>query len=280
MAENYDQILENQYGGTGTAGSASSTLYGYDRSQVGQLEAERERLSAGIAGLNPAAAGSVAGPSVISRIAAINEMVQSGVPIYDEDISSSINEVFAAGSEGQLAMDMFMRVPGAYRDVSDVFLEDGSIDPTTFFNAIGTTLEYAQQYGPEGLVGGETSVYLDVLMNNLEKSPEELVAAFTARKAEIDAERRGGGRIVNYIDPVALADAAKGAFSSVTGRRATKQEQQAFVKQIHGLQASGATGIDVAGRAEAAAREGAPEEAAAMDYAGAATLVMQALGMR
>ena len=43
MAENYDQILASQYGSIGTAGSASSTLYGYDRSQVGQLEAERER---------------------------------------------------------------------------------------------------------------------------------------------------------------------------------------------------------------------------------------------
>lgn len=272
--DKYEQQLASQYGGSFVV---QETLYGYDRSQqeIARLEAEREQLRTGIRGVNPAAA-----ERVVDRISAINEMVRTGAPVYEQDIADSISEVFAAGSEAQLAMDMFLRVPGAYRDVNDVFLEDGSIDPTTFFNAVGTTVEYAEQYGPQGLVGGESSVYLDVLMNNLERTPEELVAAFAARKAEIDAERRGGGRIINYIDPVALADAAKDAFSSVTGRKATKQEQQAFVKQIHSLQASGATGIDVAGRAESAARMGAPEEAAAMDYAGAASLVMQALGMR
>jgi hypothetical protein len=46
------------------------------------------------------------------------------------------------------------------------------------------------------------------------------------------------------------------------------------------LQASGMTGISVGARAEAFARQQAPEEAKAMDYAGAAGLVMQALGMR
>jgi hypothetical protein len=61
---------------------------------------------------------------------------------------------------------------------------------------------------------------------------------------------------------------------------ATAEEQQAFVKMIHGLQASGATGINVGARAEAFAREQAPEEAKAMDYAGAASVLMQALGIR
>ena len=75
-------------------------------------------------------------------------------------------------------------------------------------------------------------------------------------------------------------DAAKKSTASVTGRMATAEEQQAFVKMIHGLQASGATGINVGARAEAFAREQAPEEAKAMDYAGAAGVLMQALGIR
>ena len=61
--------------------------------------------------------------------------------------------------------------------------------------------------------------------------------------------------------PVALMDAAKKSTASVTGRMATAEEQQAFVKMVHGLQASGATGINVGARAEAFAREQAPEEA-------------------
>jgi hypothetical protein len=97
------------------------------------------------------------------------------------------------------------------------------------------------------------------------------------KKAEA---RSGGGRVINYIDPVALMDAAKKSTASVTGRMATADEQQAFVKMIHGLQASGATGINVGARAEAFAREQAPEEAKAMDYAGAAGVLMQALGIR
>ena len=66
----------------------------------------------------------------------------------------------------------------------------------------------------------------------------------------------------------------------MTGRMATAEESQAFVKMIHGLQASGATGINVGARVESFFREKAPEEAKAMDYADAAGLLMQTLGIR
>ena len=85
--------------------------------------------------------------------------------------------------------------------------------------------------------------------------------------------------MINYIDPVALAATAKQAFASVTGRRATVAEQQAFVKQIHGLQASGATGVQVGPRAEAFAATTAPVEAGATEFANGARLLMQAMGL-
>ena len=116
-------------------------------------------------------------------------------------------------------------------------------------------------------------------MNNTDSSPEELDALFQERMAEIEAEKsKGGGRVINYIDPVALKNAAKDQFSQDLGRTATPAEQKAMIKMIHSLQAQGMTGIDVAGRMSDAARAGSPVEAAAMDHGRAAGLLMQAIG--
>ena len=48
------------------------------------------------------------------------------------------------------------------------------------------------------------------------------------------------------------------------GRKATKREQQQFVKRIHNMQAKGLS-VNVAAEAEAFQRQSAPVEAAAMD---------------
>lgn len=212
------------------------------------------------------------------RIRVLDEMVSSGASIYQEDIAASIRSMFAAGTEKHLAMEMLINVPGAYASAEDLFTEDGEIHPFYFSKALSVTMDYAEQYGPEGF-GREGSVFLDVLMNNTDSSPEELDALFQERMAEIEAEKsKGGGRVINYIDPVALKNAAKDQFSQDLGRTATPAEQKAMIKMIHSLQAQGMTGIDVAGRMSDAARAGSPVEAAAMDHVGAARLVMQAIG--
>ena len=158
-------------------------------------------------------------------------------------------------------------------DYDSYFDDNDQFRPGALTSAVNTAIDLAEDQAEFGF----GTDFLDVLMRNSDRSPEELRALLAEKKAEA---RSGGGRVINYIDPVALMDAAKKSTASVTGRMATAEEQQAFVKMIHGLQASGATGINVGARAEAFAREQAPEEAKAMDYAGAAGVLMQALGIR
>lgn len=158
-------------------------------------------------------------------------------------------------------------------DYDSYFDENDQFRPGALTSGVNTAIREAAAQAEFGF----GTDFLDVLMRNSDRSPEELQALMAEKKAEA---RSGGGRVINYIDPVALMDAAKKSTASVTGRMATAEEQQAFVKMIHGLQASGATGINVGARAEAFAREQAPEEARAMDYASAAGVLMQALGIR
>jgi len=169
-----------------------------------------------------------------------------------------------------LAVDLMSVDVGDYDYFFD---ENDEFRPGALTAAVNTAISRAAAQAEFGF----GTDFLDVLMRNSDRSPEELQALMAEKKAEA---RSGGGRVINYIDPVALMDAAKKSTASVTGRMATAEEQQAFVKMIHGLQASGATGINVGARAEAFAREQAPEEARAMDYAGAAGVLMQALGIR
>jgi hypothetical protein len=208
-------------------------------------------------------------------------------PIYADTVIDVVQGL-SPEQRGYLALDMFLNVPGAYGDVSYLFNDDGTVNDQGFINAFSTTLERAEQFGPDGIgsgVPGKNSVYLDILLRDSNMSPEELKAEFAKRQAEIEAEKAGsaggggGGRVINYIDPVALAATAEQAFASTTGRKATVAEQQSFVKTIHSLQATGATGIDVGSRAGAFAQSSAPVEAAAMDHAGAAQLLMQAIGV-
>jgi hypothetical protein len=176
-------------------------------------------------------------------------------------------------TQDQTMLAIEMLAIDVYSNIDQMFDDDNNINQDFFVRAVNEAATLAATSAEYGL----DTEFLDVLLRNTDRTPEELTALFAEKKAEAQS---GGGRVINYIDPVALVDAAKKASSAVTGRMATSEESQAFVKMIHGLQASGATGINVGARAEAFAREQAPEEAKAMDYAGAAGLVMQALGMR
>ena len=194
-------------------------------------------------------------------------------PIHQVDLAQSL-ELLTPDDKRMLAIEML--VVGVYDDINYMFDESGDINDEFFVRAVDNAADLAAQSAEYGL----DTEFLDVLLRNSDRTPEELASLLAEKRAEAAAAAAGGGggRIINYIDPVALVDAVKKASSSVTGRMANPGEQQAFVKMIHGLQASGATNISVGARAEAFARESAPVEAAAMDHGRAADLIMQAIG--
>lgn len=191
-------------------------------------------------------------------------------PVYATDIDYS---AFDQEDLALLAIDLLS--VGLYDNLDYMFDEDNQVRPL----ALAETVEDAIRAAALQEEIGTGTDFLDVLLRNYDGVPSEELAALIAEK-KAASRSGGGGRVINYIDPVALIDAAKKGASAVTGRMATPEEAQQFVKTIHGLQATGATGINVGARAEAFAREQAPEEAKAMDYAGAAGLLMQALGVR
>jgi len=200
----------------------------------------------------------------------IQETVMRPEPITVVDVADVLSGLT---TQDQTMLAIEMLAVDVYSDIEQMFDDDNNINQDFFVRAVNNAASLAATSAEYGL----DTEFLDVLLRNTDRTPEELTALFAEKKAEAQDK---GGRVINYIDPVALVDVAKKASSTVTGRMATPEESQAFVKMIHGLQASGATGIDVGSRAEAFARQQAPEEAKAMDYAGAAGLVMQALGMR
>ena len=191
-------------------------------------------------------------------------------PVYEADLPAILGQL-SREDQGLLAIDMYL--VGVYENLNYMFDDNGEIDQQFFTKAVGDTVNLAYQSQQLGL---ETD-FLNVLLRNTDR-PELLSTLLAEKKAELRSGS-GGGSVVNYIDPYALADAAKKASASVTGRMATPAEQQAFVKMVHGLQASGVSSISVPARAEAFARQQRPNEAAAMDYANAAGLLMQVLGI-
>jgi hypothetical protein len=200
----------------------------------------------------------------------VQETVMAAEPITVDDVSAVLSGLSAA-DQTMLAIELL--AVGAYDNIEYMFDENNQIDQPYFVKKVTEAIGLAATSAEYGL----DTEFLDVLLRNTDRTPEELTALFAEKKAEAQAS---GGRIINYIDPVALIDAAKKGAAAVTGRMATAEESQAFVKMIHGLQASGATGINVGARVESFFREQAPEEAKAMDYADAAGLLMQTLGIR
>jgi hypothetical protein len=206
------------------------------------------------------------------------EPVQAGpgmapTPVYESDLPAILGQL-STEDQGLLAIDMYL--VGVYENLNYMFDDNGEIDQQFFTKAVGDTVNLAYQSEQLGL----KTEFLDVLLRNTDR-PELLSTLLAEKKAELrsGSGSGGGGSVINYIDPFALADAAKKASASVTGRMATPAEQQAFVKMVHGLQASGVSSISVPARAEAFARQQAPNEAAAMDYANAAGALMQVLGI-
>lgn len=200
----------------------------------------------------------------------VQTMGMAPTPVMFSDIRNILTGL-SREEQGLLAIDMF--TVGVYENLDYMFSEEGELDQKYFVDKVQDTIELARQSTDFGV----DTDFLSVLLRTYNSTPENVSAALAQAKAAATAG--GGGRVVNYIDPYALADAAKKASASVTGRMASPAEQQSFVKMIHGLQASGVSSISVPARAEAFARQQAPNEAAAMDYANAAGLLMQVLGI-
>lgn len=204
------------------------------------------------------------------RVSTQLEYGEAPEALFASDFANTLDG-FSAEDKALLAIDMFQ--VGVYDDINDMFDDNGEIDNKYFVQQVSNAVNLAAAQAEMNL----GTDFLDVLMKEGgQRSPEELMAIMQKAKDE----SKKSGRVISYIDPVGLAAAAKQGFSSVTGRRATPKEQRDFVNMIHGLQASGATSIDVGARVEAFAREQAPDETKAMDYAGAAGVLMQALGIR
>ncbi len=208
------------------------------------------------------------GQTASGRVApGLIEFGEEAAPIYAADLDFS-----AFDQEDLMYLAIDLMAVGMYDNIDYMFDENNQVRPAALSDTIQRTISKAADQAELGL-GAD---FVDVLLQNSGRSEEELKVLFAQKKEEA----RSGGRIINYIDPVALIDAAKKGAASITGRMATPEESQAFVKMIHGLQASGMTGINVGARVESFFREQAPEEAKAMDYANAAGLLMQTLGIR
>lgn len=204
----------------------------------------------------------------------LNEPVD--VPIYGEvaitedDTNAIVGGLSDKGLK-DMAMDMFLNAEGAYGNIDDVFNEDGSVNMGAFTYALERTKTLAELQ-----LGTGRTDFLDILQRDSDLTPEEISTLFREREAELNKKPE---RIINYIDPAALKVAASDAFSQVTGRKATDVEIKAFIKKIHGLQASGVSSISVGAQAGEFARGAAPVEAGAMDHVNAASLIMQAAGI-
>lgn len=202
------------------------------------------------------------------------------VPVYGtvQITADNVRQAIGALEEQErkaIAYEMFLGVPVAYGSYEDVFNEDGSINETYFVQAVERTLSFAEKAAPS-----ENYYFLDILQRSDagEMTPAELAKAFQDRVAEIEEEKRPK-KVINYMDPAGLQAALNDASASVLGRKMTNQEMKEFVRKIHGMQASGVSSISVGAQAEQFARGAAPVEAGAMDYANAASLIMQAAGI-
>ena len=200
----------------------------------------------------------------------IQETVMAAEPITVADVAASLSNL-TYDDQVLLALDMFE--VDLFSDFNYMFDDNNQIDQPYFVKKVNEAIGLAATSAEYGL----DTDFLSVLLQTYDGTPDDVAAAIAEARA---ASAKSGGRAINYLDPFGLIDTIKKASSSVTGRMATPEEQQAFVKSIRDLQTSGATNINVGARAEAFAREQAPEEAKAMDYAGAAGVLMQALGMR
>ena len=251
-------------------------------SDIASLPVDTQQQNLGpVLGTLPGTPSTLVDPAELHFVGGAGRIGGTGpAPVYADTVFGVVQGLDPL-DRGRLAIDMFVNAPGAYSSIDHVFDENGNLDMKYFQQALDNTLAMAGQYGPDkyGSGTGQNSEYLQILLGDPSRDPGEILTEFQALQAKREAElASGSGRVINYIDPVALAQSASNAFESVTGRKATASEQRAFVKQIHNMQASGATGIQVGAQAQQFANNSSPVEAKGMQYASAASALKKAIG--
>ena len=202
-------------------------------------------------------------------------MLQGAVPApieqRDEVRFSDVQEILTGlddEDKDALAMEMFGA--GVFTDIDDMFDENFERNEIVFNAVVEDTINLAAQ-GAE--LGFETT-FLKILMGAGGSDRKTVVSALAKAKAEAAEEKKKGGRAIQWVSPKVIVKSLKEESKDELGRKASKREQQNFVKRIHNMQAKGLS-VNLAAEAEAAAREAAPVEAESMDYSKATNAVMQ-----
>ena len=185
------------------------------------------------------------------------------------DILSGLDE----DDKDALAMEMYGA--GIFTDIDDMFDENLERNEIVFNAVVEDTIKLAEV----GTALGFETTFLKILMGSGDSDRSEFLKKLAAAKAEAAKEKQGGGRVIQWANPKALVRSLKDESKDELGRKASKREQRDFVKRIHNMQAKGLS-VNVAAEAEAAARESAPVEAAAMDMTKARRAVMNVIMSR
>lgn len=172
-----------------------------------------------------------------------------------------------------LAMEMYGA--NVFDDIDDVFDDNLQRDEAVFNALVDKTINLAAK-GTE--LGFETT-FLKILMGAGDSDRDTVMASLAAAKAEAAKEKQTGGRVIQWANPQGLVRSLKEESKSTLGRKASKREQQQFVKRIHNMQAKGLS-VNVAAEAEAFQRKASPVEAEAMDMNQARNAVMQVIMSR
>ena len=188
----------------------------------------------------------------------------------DEVRFTDVKEILSGLDEDDkdsLALELF--AAGVYTDIDDMFNDDFKRNELVFNAVVEDTINLARA----GTNLGFETTFLKVLMGAGDSDRTEVLKNLAAAKAEAAKEKQSGGRVIQWANPNALVRSLKEEAKGTLGRKASKREQQQFVKRIHNMQAKGLS-VNVAAEGEAALRESAPVEAGAMDVANARKAVM------
>ena len=157
--------------------------------------------------------------------------------------------------------------------VADMEAAAPKIDPGQVAETVTPKLAEA------GTALGFETTFLKVLMGAGDSDRATVLKSLAEAKAKAAEEKKTGGRVIQWANPQGLVRSLKEESKGTLGRKATKREQQQFVKRIHNMQAKGLS-VNVAAEAEAFQRQSAPVEAAAMDMSQARNSVMKVIMSR
>lgn len=192
--------------------------------------------------------------------------------IWEKDVIENLPNEVDVDSQTRLALEMFLKVDGAYGSSEDVFDEDGSVNQESFLIALERTLTFARTAGPQGL--DTTTKYLDILLNAGSGEGGEAGGDLQSMLSEFEKRKSESGS--NSINPNVMKRLMETEFESVLGRGATLKEQRKFVNMMLEFGDS-LTLTDVQAEAGVFARNENPAEATGMDHVGAAAAVMRVL---